>query len=170
MRKASYVCGLLVLAACGGPVVPQDGGTRGIGVYPGDPEEYTGPTLVAAGEDYRNLALNRVALASSSIDYNLTAQLATDGIPAAGEPLLLEVSVNGKPLAKRDREKPFDGNGWTTVSIPGGPDASLTLCLQGGTVTADRLLVYGLAQPPGGNYSDAPQPCTVTVESSSDGK
>ena len=148
----------------------QDGGTRGIGVYPGDPAEYTGPELVPAGNEYRNLALNRVARASSSRDYNLTAQLATDGIAAAGEPLLLGVFVNGEPLAKRDREKPFDGNGWTSVSIPGGPDASLTLGLQGGNVLADRLLIYGMAQPLNGDYSAAPQPCSVIVETSPDGE
>ena len=54
--------------------------TRGIGVYPGDPKEYTGPTLVADANTYRNLALHRPAYQSSAYDYNLTAQLITDGI------------------------------------------------------------------------------------------
>ena len=53
--------------------------TRGIGVYPGDPSEYTGPTFVVDGS-YRNLALHRPAYQSSAYDYNLTAQLITDGI------------------------------------------------------------------------------------------
>ena len=35
--------------------------TRGIGVYPGDPREYTGPSLVADTHSYRNLALHRPA-------------------------------------------------------------------------------------------------------------
>ena len=54
--------------------------TRGIGVYPGDPKEYTGPTLAADTHTYRNLALHRPAYQSSAYDYNLTAQLITDGI------------------------------------------------------------------------------------------
>ena len=33
--------------------------TRGIGVYPGDPKEYMGPTLVTDANAYRNLALHR---------------------------------------------------------------------------------------------------------------
>jgi hypothetical protein len=53
--------------------------TRGIGVYPGDPSEYAGPTFVIDGS-YRNLALHRPAYQSSAYDYNLTAQLITDGI------------------------------------------------------------------------------------------
>ena len=171
MRKILLVAGLLALVACGRQHGPSaDGGTRGIGVYPGNPAEYTGPEFVPAGNDYRNLALLRVARASSSIDYNLTAQLATDGIQASGEPLLLNVSAGGRPLSKRDREKLFDSNGWTTVSVPGGADASLTLQLQGGAIAADRLLVYGLARPLGGDFSAAPQPCTVIVERSSDGE
>ena len=169
-KAALFAFGLLALLACGRQPALPEGSTRGIGVYPGNPAEYTGPALVPAGEEYRNLALHRVARASSAYDYNLTAQLATDGIPAVGEPLLLDVSVNGKPLAKRDREKPFDGNGWTSVSIPGGPDASLTLILKGGKVEADRLCIRGLAQPMNGDYSARPQPCSVVVEVSSDGE
>ena len=38
-----------------------------------------------------NIALNRIAIASSSYDYNLTAQLATDGIVEADEPAWLSV-------------------------------------------------------------------------------
>jgi hypothetical protein len=48
--------------------------TRGIGVYPGDPKEYTGPSLVVDATTYRNLALHRPAYQSSAFDYNLTAQ------------------------------------------------------------------------------------------------
>jgi hypothetical protein len=54
--------------------------TRGIGVYPGDPKEYTGPALAIDAQTYRNLALHRPAYQSSAYDYNLTAQLVTDGI------------------------------------------------------------------------------------------
>ena len=59
--------------------------TRGIGVYPGDPKEYTGPTLVPDSA-YRNIALHRPAYQSSAYDYNLTAQLVTDGIKETAAP------------------------------------------------------------------------------------
>src|SRR5208337_3303443 len=54
--------------------------TRGVGVYPGDPRQDFGPTLVPDASTYRNLALHRPAYHSSCYDYNLTAQLVTDGI------------------------------------------------------------------------------------------
>ena len=54
--------------------------TRGVGVYPGDPKDYSGPSMVVDETNYRNLALHRPAYHSSSYDYNLTAQLVTDGI------------------------------------------------------------------------------------------
>jgi hypothetical protein len=47
--------------------------TRGIGVYPGDPREYAGPSLAPDAHAYRNLALHRPAYQSSAYDYNLTA-------------------------------------------------------------------------------------------------
>ena len=60
--------------------------TRGIGVYPGDPNAYNGALLVPDTQTYRNLALHRPAYHSSSYDYNLTAQLITDGIKETALP------------------------------------------------------------------------------------
>ena len=57
----------------------------GIGIYPGNPDENTAPVMVQ-DDSYRNIALNRAAYASSSFDYNLTAQLVTDGIVSAEMP------------------------------------------------------------------------------------
>jgi hypothetical protein len=54
--------------------------TRGVGVYPGDPAAFHGPTLVPEIATYRNLALHRPATASNNYDFSLTAQLITDGI------------------------------------------------------------------------------------------
>ena len=54
--------------------------TRGVGLYPGAPEENFAPTMTLDTTAYRNLALRRPASHSSSYDYNLTAQLVTDGI------------------------------------------------------------------------------------------
>ena len=56
--------------------------TNNIGKYPGEPEENFAPTMVAAGDEYRNLALQRAALQSSAFDLEQSAQLATDGLMA----------------------------------------------------------------------------------------
>jgi hypothetical protein len=56
------------------------------GVYPGDPRVYTGPSLVVDTHTYRNLALHRPVYQSSAYDYNLTAQLASDGIKDTAGP------------------------------------------------------------------------------------
>lgn len=57
---------------------------------------------------YGNLALNRAAYASSNFDYNLTAQLATDGIPAAEKPAFITVSTSKGPIPKNEREWMYD--------------------------------------------------------------
>src|SRR5271154_4149772 len=79
--------------------------TRGIGVYPGDPKEYAGPSLAPDPNTYRNLALHRPAYHSSSYDYNLTAQLVTDGIKDTKMPryVAVETSQQGT-LPKAERE------------------------------------------------------------------
>src|SRR5579862_6003548 len=66
--------------------------TRGIGVYPGEPNADFGPTLIPDTTNYRNLALLRPAYHSSSYDYNLTAQLVTDGMKSEGLPQWIIVS------------------------------------------------------------------------------
>ena len=107
-----YVGGLLLavlLTACSQPTAAPEGGyTRGSGVYPGEPAAYTGPEMVPAGDELRNLALHRVARHSSSYDYNLTAQLVTDGIHSTGTPYWIDMELNGESLPKRDRERLFD--------------------------------------------------------------
>lgn len=70
--------------------------TRGIGVYPGNPSQTFHPKKTTA-KTAGNVALLCTATASSSFDYNLTAQLATDGILAKGMPAQLTVST------KKDR-------------------------------------------------------------------
>jgi len=54
--------------------------SRGVGVYPGDVREDFLPVIGIDTTNYRNLALRRPAYHSSSYNYNLTAQLVTDGI------------------------------------------------------------------------------------------
>ncbi len=92
--------------------------TRGIGRYPGEPSAYTGPALVS-DSTWRNVALHRAAYASSSVDYNLTAQLATDGIVTAAEPARLTVTTPEGPLSLRDKEKTIDGHEHTSNYVRG---------------------------------------------------
>jgi len=94
--------------------------TRGVGVYPGDPREYTGPSLVVDTQTYRNLALHRPAYQSGAHDYNLTAQLVTDGIKETSLPQWIETSTsNAGVLPKRQRELFLDGNVTSSVDVSG---------------------------------------------------
>ena len=70
--------------------------TRGVGVYPGDPKEFFGPSLAADAATYRNLAFHRPAYQSSAYDYNLTAQLVTDGIKETNLPRWISVSTSDR--------------------------------------------------------------------------
>jgi hypothetical protein len=110
---------LLILAASTLPAVAQPY-TRGIGLYPGDPKQYMGPSMVADAVTYRNLALHRPAYQSSAYDYNLTAQLVTDGIRQTTLPqwIVATTSTAGL-LGKRDREVFLDGNPTSSVDVTG---------------------------------------------------
>jgi hypothetical protein len=101
--------------------------TRGIGIYPGEPSAYSGPQAVADSKAYRNIALNRAAFQSSSFDYNLTAQLVTDGIISKGLPEYIEVSTSDGIVAKRDKERIFDGNPRTRISFASKENAFIQI-------------------------------------------
>ena len=101
--------------------------TRGIGIYPGEPSAYSGPQAVAGSKAYRNIALNRAAFQSSSFDYNLTAQLVTDGIISKGLPEYIEVSTSDGIVAKRDKERIFDGNPRTRISFASKENAFIQI-------------------------------------------
>ncbi|HSY36167.1 MAG TPA: discoidin domain-containing protein [Acidobacteriaceae bacterium] len=83
--------------------------TRGLGIYPGAPGDVFSPTMRVDATTYRNLALRRAAKHSSSYDYNLTAQLVTDGIKETRMPkwVAVSTSVDGV-LTKPDREIVLD--------------------------------------------------------------
>src|SRR5208283_2118659 len=94
--------------------------TRGIGVYPGDPQQYFGPSMQIDSSTYRNLALHRPAWHSSSYDFNLTAQLITDGIKTTAMPRTVVVSTSNEgTLPKNGRELAFDNNLATSVDLAG---------------------------------------------------
>jgi hypothetical protein len=106
--------------------------TRGVGVYPGDPREDFAATPVPGGSQYRNLALHRPAYQSSSYDYNLTAQLVTDGIKDTAPPRWVVVSTSAQGvLSKQDREHLLDHNLQTSTMLPGS-SVWIELQLMGG--------------------------------------
>lgn len=93
--------------------------TRGIGQYPGSPKEDFSPSLVSDQANYRNIALLRSAFNSSSHDYNLTAQLATDGIVTDKQPQYLNLSTPAGDAPRREREWMIDEGPYSRNTIEG---------------------------------------------------
>lgn len=114
-----------------------DDKTRGIGIYPGKTSEYFGPKLMPA-TGYRNLSYNHTAYHSSCYDFNLTAQLTTDGLLAQAEPPRVETIINGKKLEKAERELMIDGNEYSANTIMGSK-ASIVINWIGMKVQADSV-------------------------------
>ena len=157
-------CLLAAAALLGSVAMGQDTLTRGIGAYPGRTEDFHGPTMVR-DNTLRNLALHRAAYASASLDYNLTAQLATDGMVTRDMPPTLTVSTREGRLPLRDKEKPFDGNPHSSVTVMGG-DNFLRMDWTGMRARADRLrLRADVAYRP----QEATAGYAIVVEASGDG-
>ena len=66
-----------------------------------------------------NIALNKTAYASSTYDYNLTAQLVTDGIIESGEPAWLKVSTPEGELPRREKEWTVDAGPYSRNTLEG---------------------------------------------------
>ncbi|KAA6324019.1 Exo-beta-D-glucosaminidase, partial [termite gut metagenome] len=116
--------------------------TRGIGVYPGNPGEVSSPGLVADNKNYRNVAKLRTAYHSSSYDYNLTAQLTTDGFISSEEPATINVSTQADDLKKNEREWFFDGKSDSQYRME-GDDIYLQLNLNNYNVPIDKIVLKG---------------------------
>ncbi|MBZ5566182.1 MAG: discoidin domain-containing protein, partial [Acidobacteriia bacterium] len=143
------------------------GFTRGVGIYPGNPAEDFSPVLAPAPPTYRNLALHRPAYHSTSYDYNLTAQLVTDGIKDTHLPDWVATSISFRGLlSKIEREFFLDHNPTSTVELR-GPQPWVQVQLGGGESAPeiDRVEVLFLA-PRG----QAPQNLTVAVSVSDNGR
>jgi hypothetical protein len=114
--------------------------TLGVGVYPGDPRENFAP-VSHLDHIYRNLALHRPVYQSSSYDYNLTAQLITDGIKDTKLPRWVNVSsIEQGELPKNEREWLLDHNPWTGVSLKGtGGWVQVELAGGDGPLEVDRV-------------------------------
>jgi hypothetical protein len=141
--------------------------TRGIGIYPGAPGENFAPELVPATETYRNLALARPAFHSSSYDYNLTAQLVTDGVKDTRLPSWIVVSngIRGQ-LPKTEREVIVDHAPMNTLELS-GERIHVDIELAGGESVpeVDRVQLFAVAPP-----QTAPESLQFTISESTDGR
>lgn len=139
--------------------------TRGIGIYPGAPEESFEPQLVRDNE-YRNVARGRTVYQSSSFDFNMTAQLLTDGIVNTGTPVFLEVTTPDGQLPQRQRESTIDGNEWTQTHVVGS-DTWLQYAWHGMSIKADAIHLIGTVAY---HEGEATEGYRVRIMVSEDGK
>lgn len=139
--------------------------TRGIGVYPGSPEEYTGPEMVPGDGTYRNLASLRRAWASSSYDYNLTAQLATDGIADGKSPAFIEISTQDGMVERKHKERLFDDN-FTEIKVKAATGAYLQVLMHEYAIDVDEIEIDGYL----GTEPSLPQGYEFAVEVTQDGR
>ncbi len=118
--------------------------TRGVGIYPGSPIEDFSPTLVRDESTYRNIARLRPAWSSASYDYNLTAQLLTDGIIDSKVPSYISVSTNKGEIPRNEREWLLDQNRYTEYAIDGN-DVYIQYKLNSESTPAaiDKIIING---------------------------
>jgi hypothetical protein len=118
--------------------------TRGLGQYPGAPAENFQPSLLLdPAAPYRNLALLRPAFASSNYDYNLTAQLVTDGLIDTDFPSWITTVVNGQILPKTQREIVIDHFQSAIQELPGSnPTVELHLGGSARLPKVDRMELF----------------------------
>jgi hypothetical protein len=143
---------ILLLTLLAASILNAQPYTRGVGVYPGDPSQDFAPTLVPDTTTYHNLALHRPAYQSSAYDYNLTAQLVTDGIKETTLPRWISVSTSqAGTLKKNQRELLLDHNRVSTVDLR-GTRAWVQFELAGGEspLEVDRIAVEARVQPAAG--------------------
>ena len=132
MKRLVRAEGLLafILTAVAAPAAQEP--TRGVGVYPGAAGEDFAPSLVPDPGTYRNLALRRPTYHSSSYDYNLTAQLVTDGIKETRLPRWIVTTLSTTGVApKNEREFLIDHNSTSNVNF-GGPEGWVQFEMAGG--------------------------------------
>lgn len=127
--------------------------SRGIGIYPGNPDECHAPVAIKKQGELTDMARLRAAHASSAFDYNLTAQLATDGMATTCVPPLLNVSNAQGPLPRREREWAIDGGDFTRNTLMGSNNF-LQYDWTGMSVDANRIgVVCQVAYNEKKNYS-----------------
>ena len=109
-------CMMSVVTGCQQSASTPDGLNHPAGQYPGNPAEDFAPVVQRSrSNEYRNLAHLRPAYHSSSYDYNLTAQLVTDGIVSSEKPWWIRVSSQDGEISKQQREYLLDGMPWSAI-------------------------------------------------------
>ncbi len=135
-----------VVAALAGCSRERTAATRGIGVYPGDPDESFAPSLVKGDRSYRNIALERITYQSSCYDYNLTSQLVTDGIIGTQPTAYVDINYHsGTQSGKVERElheRLFDGKPDSRIEFR-VPDPTVEIVFHGMSVQTDRIEIMG---------------------------
>jgi hypothetical protein len=133
--------------------------TRGIGVYPGNPAEDFSPVLKPDQEHYRNLALRRPAWHSSSQDYNLTAQLITDGLITEETPAYFILNTQLGAVPKNEREWVLDHVTGSAITLEGSDifvEAGMAGNFQVPRITAiviNGSVTYSEDKPAGWKYA-----------------
>lgn len=171
------LCGVVaasaLLGGCGqgsGPAESferSDYYTRGIGSYPGDPKEDFSPDLRPDPATYRNIALLRSAYNSSSYDYNMTAQLVTDGVVTDKQPRYINLSTQHGDVPRREREWMIDQGPYSRNAVT-GDDAYFQFALKNWDAKADKVQFRGSVAydksktQPNGDYE-------IVCEGSNDG-
>ena len=151
--RAGIFCLLTFFILAGVSSVRAQQYTKGVGIYPGNPNENFAPSFRIDASHYRNLALHRPVYQSSAYDYNLTAQLVTDGIVDTTMPGWIVVSTSKDGALPRDgREHILDRHpssqqelkapeGWMQVEMSGNYQIpSVDSFSISGNVTIDTLV------------------------------
>ena len=139
---------LLLLSGCSDVRTASEGFlrsdyyTRGIGVYPGSPQEDFSPELLPDEDQYRNLALLRATYQSSAYDYNLTSQLLTDGIVTDRAPQYFDLQTAKGSVPKREREWMIDGGPYSRNTVC-GEEAFFLFSMHNYNKTISRAIVTG---------------------------
>jgi Fe-S cluster assembly scaffold protein SufB len=141
--------------------------TRGVGIYPGAENENAAPSLTTDNDNYRNLALLRPAFHSGSYDYNLTAQLITDGMITDKKPAYIALSTSDGLVSKNETEWIYDHGPFSSKTSKGN-SVWMQLALRGPDAPADitQIKLYGEFK-----YDPAqPKPWTFSLKGSDDGQ
>lgn len=139
---------LLLLSGCSDVRTASEGFlrsdyyTRGIGVYPGSPQEDFSPELLPDEDQYRNLALLRATYQSSAYDYNLTSQLLTDGIVTDRAPQYFDLQTAEGSVPKREREWMIDGGPYSRNTVR-SEEAFFLFSMHNYNKTISRAIVTG---------------------------
>lgn len=139
---------LLLLSGCSDVRTASEGFlrsdyyTRGIGVYPGSPQEDFSPELLPDEDQYRNLALLRATYQSSAYDYNLTSQLLIDGIVTDRAPQYFDLQTAEGSVPKREREWMIDGGPYSRNTVR-GEEAFFLFSMHNYNKTISRAVVTG---------------------------